>query len=68
MTREPNAAEDIYFKEAQPIGIGNIEKRFDLEDAEVIDQNIGFGRLFEGMLPRHGTCRGRRECRGHRHF
>lgn len=47
MAGEAHSAEDVDFKETQPVGIRNFEKRFDLEDAEVVDEDIGFGDLAE---------------------
>ena len=35
-----NAAQHVYFKESPPVIIGNLCKRFGLEDAEIINENV----------------------------
>ncbi len=61
VAREANAAEHVDFKKTQPIGIGNIEKRFDFEDAEVVDEDVGFRDLLDEGLHPGGSSEVRRD-------
>ena len=45
MPRQPHAAQHVDAKEALPIFVGNIKERLGLEDAEIVDQNVGFRHL-----------------------
>jgi hypothetical protein len=37
VAHETDAAEDVYFEEAQPVGIGDFRKGLGLEDPEIVD-------------------------------
>ena len=54
MARKPNAAENVDFKQALPIVIGNVEKGLGLEDAEIIDEDIDAGNLARNRLQAAG--------------
>jgi hypothetical protein len=43
MTAQAHAAENVHFKEPQPVGVRDVFERLDVEDAKVVDQNINFG-------------------------
>ena len=40
MTAQAHAAENVHFKEPQPVGVRYIFERLDLEDAQVVYENI----------------------------
>ena len=42
---EANAAQHVDLKEALPIGVSNFQKRFDLEDTEIVHKNVCVGRF-----------------------
>jgi hypothetical protein len=53
VTRQANAAENVNFEKAKPIGVGNFHERFGLKDAKVVDEDIGVRDLIhEGVNAR----------------
>src|SRR5438309_7648063 len=47
MTREANTAQNVYFKEAKPVGIGDLQESLGLKDTEVVHQNVRFRHLLQ---------------------
>ena len=54
--REANAAHHIDLEEAQPVGVGDLEERLALIDAEVVDQNVDLRHAREHRLGAGGRC------------
>ncbi len=52
VAREPHAAQHIDLEQAQPVGVGNLECRLALVDAEVVDQDVDLGQLRRTPPPR----------------
>jgi hypothetical protein len=52
--RKTHAAEHVDFKEAQPVGIGNLFERLRIEDSQIVDENIDVGKR---LRQRFGNAR-----------
>src|SRR5882672_8762996 len=48
--RKANAAQDVHFEKAEPVGIGNLEKWFGFKDSEIVDQDVRVRHLLEEFL------------------
>ena len=47
MSRQAHTTEHVHFIEAQPIRIGNFEKRFDFKDTEIVDKDVSGRNLLD---------------------
>src|SRR5260370_9940939 len=54
------AAQDVRFEKAEPVGIGNLEKRFGLKDSEVVNQDVSVRHLLKECLNTTGGTQVRR--------
>lgn len=50
MAGKPDPAEHVSFKEAEPVFIRNLLERFQLEDAEIVDEHIDIGQPADQQL------------------
>ena len=60
---QADAAQDIDFKEAHPVGVGDFFKRFRFKDAEVVDENIDGGEIASRAFLQPSRSQDRRQSR-----
>jgi hypothetical protein len=57
MAAQADSAQDVHFEKTKPIFIGDLLERLRLEDTEIVDQNVDFGKLPDGLLNGSGGAK-----------
>ena len=54
---QADAAQDVHFKEADPVSIRNLFKRLGFKDAKVVDENVHGGKIIHELFYNRRVCK-----------